>query len=685
MKHKRFLILAAALSLSLPSAGLAEEAQEAIKLEPVTVVEKKVSLFGGEVSSERMEELQPVDIGDLLKKDVAGVSVIRKAGTAQDPVLRGLSKDRTKVLIDGNFVYGACGNRMDPPTFHVSPYQIERVDVVKGPFDVTAGPQLGGSINIVTKEPRYYLEPEAHAEIRGGFEGVSNGKKGGVSLYGGKAPFDFNAAYDRKDYDGYLDGKGHRVTADFEQENFTAGVGLSLNKDTRLGISYTGQRSDDVFYPTLAMDSPKDDMDMYSADLTIRNMKGLLKEADAKVYYSEVDHYMSNFEKYEYTSPTPTMKMDAPSESRTWGGRVKGTLGLLNGTDLGVDYYNRWWDIWTRNGSGVRLRHAIPDTTITDLGLFVQPSVKSGDLTFTAGARLDLVSAEADDKSAAAQYDTYYGAGTSGDLDKDETNVSAFLKGSYPVTDTIDVYAGIGRGVRTADGRERFRVLLPIASDKFDIGNPSLDPEESLQFEAGSKGRAGRFSYDISAFYNTVKNYIAQFKIGDYDLNAMRPGLETLTGYRNVDAVLYGGELSAGYPLPDTVSLLGSAQYLWGEDTDSDSPLAEIAPLEGKLGVRYEDRGLWVEAMGRFVDGQERDDAFGTDPGETRGFDTYDIRAGYSLKENIMTTAGVENIFDTYYYEHLSKNFAFNQDGHTTAERVPEPGRNAYVNLTMKF
>lgn len=682
MKQKSFLVVAAALTLSMPFSVMAEEA---ITLEPVTVVEKKVSLFGGEVSSERMEELQPVDIGDLLKKDVAGVSVIRKGGTAQDPVLRGLSKDRTKVLIDGNLVFGACGNRMDPPTFHVSPYQIERVDVVKGPFDVTAGPQLGGSINIVTKEPEYYLEPEAHAEIRGGFEGVSNGKKGGISLNGGKAPFDFNAAYDKKDYDGYLDGEGHRITADFEQENFTAGVGFSLNKDTRLGISYTGQRSDDVFYPTLAMDSPKDDMDMFSSELTIKNMKGLLKEADAKVYYSEVDHYMSNFDKFEYTSPAPMMKMDAPSESRTWGGRVKGTMALLNGVDLGVDYYNRWWDIWLRNGSGARLRHAIPDTSITDLGFFVQPSVKTGDMTFTAGARLDMVKAEAEDKTTVfSKYNDIYGPGTADDLDKDETNVGAFLKASYGLSDSVDLYAGIGRGVRTADGRERFRVLVPDSVRGVtvrDIGNPGLDPEESLQYEIGSKGRAGRFSYDISAFYNNIRNYINRFNTGKTvtEMGNTYP----VWGYENIDAVLYGGELSAGYALTDTVSLLGSAAYLWGEDTDNDIPLPEIAPIEGKLGLRYEDKGLWVEAMGRFVDNQERD--AGIDPGETRGFDTYDLRAGYKLKENLMITAGVENIFDTYYYEHLSKNFAFNQDGHTTRERIPEPGRNAYVNLNFAF
>ena len=37
-------------------------------------------------------------------------------------------------------------------------------------------------------------------------------------------------------------------------------------------------------------------------------------------------------------------------------------------------------------------------------------------------------------------------------------------------------------------------------------------------------------------------------------------------GYKNVDAKLYGGELSAGYPVMENISLLGSASYTWGEN-----------------------------------------------------------------------------------------------------------------------
>jgi len=117
---------------------------------------------------------------------------------------------------------------------------------------------LGGTINVLTKEPKHYEGMELYPEIRGGFDSVSNGLKGGVAFQGGKEPFGFNLSYDYKNYDGYLDGNGKRITADFKQSNFTAEVDYLLDEDKKIGINYMGQRGSDVYYPTLGMDSPKE-------------------------------------------------------------------------------------------------------------------------------------------------------------------------------------------------------------------------------------------------------------------------------------------------------------------------------------------------------------------------------------------------------------------------------------------
>lgn len=680
-------LLLTAMLFFIPSFAMAEDKKEATVLEPIEVIGEKVDLFSGKVSEERIEELQPVDIGDLLKKDVEGITVIRRSGAALDPVLRGLSKDRLNALIDGGFLFGACANRMDPPTFHITPYGVEGVEVTKGPFDVTLGPgSLGGAINIKTKEPEYYEKFEIHPEIRAGFDGVSNGLKGGLTLQGGKAPFGFNISYDYKDYDGYKDGNDRRITADFRQSNFTAGINYFIDRDKKIGLNYMGQRARDVFYPTLAMDSPKDDMDMVALHMDFKNLSGLVKGFEARVYSSWVDHMMDNYSKFIYTNPKPMMKMEAPSDSRTYGGKIKANLNLLDGVDVGADYYNRWWDItlkrWTLAGMRMSDIRAIPDTTIEDIGLFIQPKKKFGNLTLTLGARVDFVDAEAEavGTTEAGYFNTYYGAGTSSNLDESETNAGGFLKANYKVAEDVDLYAGVGRGVRTADPRERFRVLLPIPGGKWDIGNPNLDPEESLQFEIGNKVKIGRFHYDISIFHNSINNYITQFNTGKTFSS------QPVMGYKNVDATLYGGELSAGILVTDNISLIGSTSYTWGENKDENKPLPEIMPWQGKLGIRYDELSgrYWGEFMGRFAAGQDRYDPV-IDPGTTPGFSIFDARFGWKPTKSLLLTAGIENIFGKYYYEHTSKNFAFNQDGYKTTDRISEPGRNAYLNLRWMF
>ena len=61
-----------------------------------------------------------------------GVWKIRKAGIANDLVIRGFQQNNINVLVDGSRTFGACPNHMDPPTQHVDFAEVERVEVTKG-------------------------------------------------------------------------------------------------------------------------------------------------------------------------------------------------------------------------------------------------------------------------------------------------------------------------------------------------------------------------------------------------------------------------------------------------------------------------------------------------------------------------------------------------------------------------
>ncbi len=654
----------------------------------VEVVGQKIELFSGTIGDQRIVELQPVDIGDLLRKDVAGVGAIRRAGIALDPILRGMSRDRVSVLVDGNPFYGACANRMDPQTFHVTPHAIESVEITKGAFNVAVGPGvLGGVIDIKPKRPRNYHGLELHPEVRVGFDAAFSGRKGGITIIGGKAPFGLVFSYDYKDSDGYRTGRDEKkITARYQQSNVAAGLNYVLGTSAKAGLTYLGQRARNVHYPALAMDSPKDNLDFVAADVGLGDVSSSVRYLEVRLHMSRVDHSMNNGSKAGYVSNPPMMNMEAPSKSRTFGGKMMATLNLLDVTTMGVDYSNRWWDItlkrWNSTGTPLPDIRAIPDATVENLGVFVQSQKGFGRFAVEAGARVDMVTAQARAVGVVESdyFKNYNGPVASSNLKISELNVTGFFRGTYSPGDDISVFAGIARGMRTADPRERFRVLLPLPGGRWDIGNPNLHPEASAQLEIGSKGRISAFRYSLSLFYHSIDNYIAQRST---DMRFMG---QPVMGYRNVRAMLSGGELSGGIYVTPNISLFGSTSYTWGENKDEDKPLPEINPWQGRIGIRYDESSgaFWVEFLGQFAARQPRFDPV-VDPASTPRYLTFDARGGWRLTGSVLITAGIENLFDRSYYLHTSKTFAFNQDGYITNERLPEPGRNVYVNLAVRF
>ena len=49
----------------------------------------------------------------------------------------------------------ACPNRMDPITTHIIPEEIEKIEIIKGPYSMRYGATFGGIINMVSKKINY--------------------------------------------------------------------------------------------------------------------------------------------------------------------------------------------------------------------------------------------------------------------------------------------------------------------------------------------------------------------------------------------------------------------------------------------------------------------------------------------------------------------------------------------------
>ena len=94
------------------------------------------------------------DLSQALSDNVPAIDMIRRSAIANDILIRGQKRDNIAVEVDGTKTYGACVNRMDPPVSHVVANQIDKVEVIEGPYDVTTFGTLSGGVKITTKNQK---------------------------------------------------------------------------------------------------------------------------------------------------------------------------------------------------------------------------------------------------------------------------------------------------------------------------------------------------------------------------------------------------------------------------------------------------------------------------------------------------------------------------------------------------
>ena len=117
-------------------------------------VKGKRETFKESLEIREVRESFAKDVGEALTK-IEGLHKFRKGGIANDVIIRAFQRDNLNVIIDDSEVHAACPNRMDPPAFHVDFSEVEKIEVIKGPFDIRHQGSLGGLVNIITKKPDF--------------------------------------------------------------------------------------------------------------------------------------------------------------------------------------------------------------------------------------------------------------------------------------------------------------------------------------------------------------------------------------------------------------------------------------------------------------------------------------------------------------------------------------------------
>lgn len=632
-----------------------------------------------QIARYKIDEMNTRDIGEFLRSE-PGINGIKKGGAFIDPVLRGFKTDQINVQIDGgSHVTGACPNRMDPPTSHIQSEDLEAIEIIRGPHTVRFGPVFGGLINLVTPVPQQTEDFSITGTVLGGYESSSDGKRSRLSLSGALKPFDFYLGGGIKDYGNYTDGDGETVQSSFEMRDYLIKLGTNISESQR--IQFTARQSfmRDALYPALPMDADEDNTTMVAFDHRKNFESQVLESSRFKLYYSTVEHIMSNARK-----GTAAM-MDAVTDADTVhaGGRYEISLSIGQGTVYsGLDYSDmtidgtRTRDVKMGEMAGRHFEDIIwPDAEIEDFGLFAELDYSITDLfTVLFGSRVDWVKSDAGNPDPS--YQEIYGA----DLARDDVNTALSAGVAYEVTDDSTLSLSFGRSVRSPNVTERYIFLLPVGKDNFDyLGNPELQPEENRQLELRYNGSYKTLYWDSSMYYSSINDYISASV--NEEITSRSPGVEGVKVFKNIEeATLYGGEVRAGIYVGERMNFFGGISYVRGEDEGRNEPLAEIAPFESSLGARYTspEKLYWTQVSGRFVNSQDRVSGSFAEK-KSPGFSILDIRGNLRLGQSFSLNAGISNLLDTAYYEHL------NRLEKTTGEPIFEQGRNVYLTLNYTF
>jgi iron complex outermembrane receptor protein len=131
---------------------------------------------------------------------------------------------------------------------------------------------------------------------------------------------------------------------------------------------------------------------------------------------------------------------------------------------------------------------------------------------------------------------------------------------------------------------------------------------------------------------------------------------------------------------PEAVKHIVTGGQVTGQETVKNDPLPEIPPLEGRVKFSYRFFGakLIPVASVRLVSAQNRVSASYGEP-KTPGFITAAASVSYSPWRFVSFVGGVENMFDTPYYEHLNRRMV------GSTERLYEPGRVFYFTVTLRM
>jgi len=622
----------------------------------------------------------PAHDGADFFKSVPGFSIMRKAGTDGELSFRGMGGSRVNILVDDQNIFGGCSGRMDAPTAYIFPEIYDKVTVVKGPQTVLYPGQGSAATIRFEKEPKTYDKPgyDVHAS---GLVGSFGRHDEVVDATTGDKGYFVNFAASNSHSQDYKDGNGNKVHSQYSRYSSGATLGLTPDDNKRFEIS-AGRSDGYASYADRTMDGTKFLRENMALKGQVKNISNLVEKVEIQASRNTIFHTMS-----QAMRGNPASYMDVTHETNAL--RLVSDLNLRASTKakLGMDYSE---SVHGGNMPGMGAFAITEDSEFKNTSIFSEITEQlNKNQKIMAGYRADFWSII--DKRTAM------GSDTSGQKRQEIVN-SGFLRLEQNLDSMKNStgFVGFGRSERMPDYWEliSYRRDGSVNGMSAMMSNnhsafQSTKTEKTNQVDMGLIHKTELLDVNASAFYNQINDFILIDSRAGYT-----SGMYQTATTRNIDAHTYGAEVGAGYKLTSTVKVNTSVSYVKGTNETDGLPLAQLAPLEGRISLAYDDKKYSYGALLRLVAPKEevangQGNISGQDVGQSGGFGIFSLNAGYKPNKKTVIAVGVDNLFDKTYAEFISRSASAAATmgpipgGYIPSLRVNEPGRTAWLKATV--
>ena len=580
------------------------------------------------LGEEYLEQRRPARLFEALE-GVAGTSRTDETSSGV-PVIRGLARGRTVVLLDGARV--TAERRAGASATFLDPFTLAAVEVARGPGSVAYGSDaFGGVINARSRYPAPGDGLAIRFQADGAF-GAHDEQAVAAEVAGDVLGGALLGVFHTRRADEAEAGGGDPIPLSFYEDRGGALRYTAATPVGRLRLGFAAVDAEDVGKPASDSDTtrtiyPLERSRRFNLALDARPLPGW-ETLDLAAFFGG---YRLVLDRDRLATPTSTRlfersDVDADDASlRAVAGRAAGGGRL----QIGAEVVSRFGleaiaEQRTFDAAGepvaVTSTAAIEDATRTNSALFATFDRSLGARALlSAGLRGDHVEAENQ-------------GGFFGDRSTTHEALSGHLAVTVNPVEDLTATVQVARGFRDPTLSDRY--FRGPSGRGFVIGNPDLEPEKSLQYDASVRWALGSGTVALYGYHYDIENLIERF----------RPDRDFFFRNRG-EAQIQGVELEVQKPLLAGFGLEIGAAWARGEAEDG-SPLDDIAPPNGALTLRWGgERGFAYGRVASFLE----DDRPGPTEVPRPGYTTVDAGAGWHLTSRLELRAVGRNLTDRRY------------------------------------